>query len=233
MFIDLRPRGDDSAGAFPVACRFFQNLTQPTNMQEAELLEQVELLAGNTRRKSFRLAAEFIIRHKLRRIVETGCYRGHPAATAQAHLENRAHDGQSTVIFALLARELGCVFDSYDKNPGHVARARDLLGMFGLQDSACFHVGDSVAALSRRAEPIDFIYFDSFDHSPNNPLPCQLHQLAEVGAALGKLQRPAGILLDDCKFATGGKAGLSDPFLRARGWKLEFDGYQRLFTQVE
>lgn len=210
----------------------FQNLRSPTNMQETELLEQVELLAGNTRRKSFRLAAEFIIRHRLRRIVETGCYRGHPAATPQAHIENRNHDGQSTVIFALLARELGCVFDSYDKDPNHVARARALLGLFGLQDSASFHVGDSVDALSRRAEPIDFIYFDSFDHNPNNPLPCQLHQLAEVGAAFGKLQRPAGILLDDCKFETGGKAGLSDPFLRSRGWKLEFDGYQRLFTRL-
>lgn len=202
-------------------------------MQETELLEQVELLAGNTRQKSFRLAAEFIIRHKMRRIVETGCFRGQPAATTQAHIENRGHDGQSTVIFALLARELGCVFDSYDKDPNHVARARELLSLFGLQDSANFHIGDSVIALSQRSEPIDFIYFDSFDHNPNNPLPCQLHQLAEVGAAHGKLQRPAGILLDDCKFATGGKAGLSDPFLRSRGWKLEFDGYQRLFTWLE
>jgi hypothetical protein len=80
--------------------------------------------------------------------------------------------------------------------------------------------------------PIDFLYLDSYDYDAKNPLACQIHQLAEVGAAYGILSDKAIILMDDAQLEGGGKARLATDFLLERGWKIVLDKYQRLFSRI-
>lgn len=183
------------------------------------LMQQINALAGPQRHMSFQIAAEFILRHKCLSIVETGCYRGIPA------------DGQSTVIFALLNRQISGTFTAYDISQDSIDRTVRLLTSFGLLGYARLVKQDSVIGLAQHPEPVNFAYLDSYDFDEKNPLPCQRHQLAEVGAVLGKVTHPGAIMFDDCgSLAQGGKAGMSAPFLRERGWKLVFDGYQQIYT---
>lgn len=79
---------------------------------------------------------------------------------------------------------------------------------------------------------IDVLYLDSYDYNPDDPLPAQLHQVAELGAAWSKLTDKSLILIDDCNIKGGGKCGLSDPFLKERGWKLVFNAYQKLYSKI-
>jgi predicted O-methyltransferase YrrM len=183
------------------------------------ILDIIENLAGCQRDKSFRMAAEYAIAHNFRTFIETGCYRGIDA------------DGQSTVILALLAAssvEAG-MFLSHDIDPEHIKMARLKCAQKGLDPA--FACGDSVAMLSKLVFTVDFAYLDSYDFDANNHLPSQRHQLAEVGAILGKMAKPGLILLDDCDLPHGGKAGMSGPFLEERGWKCVYSAYQKVFIQ--
>lgn len=185
-----------------------------------ELLDRIETLAGCQRNKTFRKAAEFILEHNCRYIVETGCFRGNPA------------DGQSTLILAMLAHELDGLVDSVDINSSSTDLARGLLAEHHLRHRVRFSESDSVVALSHFSPPIRFCYLDSYDHEAKNPGPCQRHQLAELGAIYGKMVSPCAILLDDHVAETGGKTALSAAFLGDRGWKLEMEAYQMLWTRV-
>lgn len=187
-------------------------------MTNAELLTRIEHLAGSQRNHTFRLAADFALAHRMVRFIETGCYRGIDA------------DGQSTAILALLAKQTNGWAASYDIDAGHVELAKRKLEGHSL-NWVEFNIGDSVIQLSKRGAPIDFAYLDSFDFWADNPGPSQRHQLAEVGAILGKMNKPGLILLDDAGIAHGGKTGLSAPFLEERGWKLLASQYQRIYVQ--
>jgi hypothetical protein len=177
-------------------------------------LDTVEKTAGELRGKSFRMAAEIILQHHMKWLVETGCYRG------------GACDGESTLILGRLATACAGVLDSYDISQEHINRARQHADGC----SVAFCVGDSVLNLGRRTDPISFAYLDSLDFDTGNPGPAQRHNLAEVGAILGKMEQPGAIMVDDCKLEHGGKNGLSHPFLLDHGWKMVFDDYQRLYT---
>jgi hypothetical protein len=183
-----------------------------------ELLDQVEKLAGSQRNKTFRAAAEFVLKHNCRQIVETGCFRGNPA------------DGQSTLILAMLAKGTGGRLYSYDTSEVNINLAIALLASSGLTEWASLIKCDSVYGLAWCSPP-QFVYLDSYDHEANNPGPCQRHQLAEVGAVIGRMQPPCAILLDDHIAGTGGKTLLSSTFLNERGWKLAAEGYQLLFVK--
>lgn len=180
-------------------------------------LDQIEQLAGPAQRgKSFRIAAQEILRWQWKFIIETGCYRG------------IGGDGESTLILADLSKQTGCLLDSYDINPDHIAAAKA-----HVPQGVVFHEGDSVSLLSRRVEPVNFAYLDSYDYSESDPRPSQLHQLAEVGAILGKLTCPGMVMCDDCALPHGGKNGLSDPFLLGHGWRCIFSGYQKIYTNYQ
>jgi hypothetical protein len=188
-----------------------------------ELLDRIEELAGPQRARTFRAAAEFILFHNCRSIVESGCYRGNPA------------DGQSTLILALLAKELGGEVDSVDLNRSSIDMATALLKAqpeHQLEGWVRFSECDSVLSICHFEPPIRFAYLDSHDHEASNPGPCQRHQLAEVGAIYGKMMAPCAILLDDNIPGTGGKTALSAAFLRDRGWTLAAEAYQILFTKL-
>jgi hypothetical protein len=193
-------------------------------MTNDELLTRVEQLAGPQRAPSFRMAVEFLLRQTFPNIVETGCYRGNPA------------DGQSTLIWAETIRHIGRgAFSSFDNNEEHCKGARKLLIEHGIyhegQVVPVYHE-DSILGLRYPVPPISLVYLDSYDHDENDAAPCQRHQLAEVGAVLGAMQTPGAILLDDCDFKSGGKCGMSAPFLESRGWKLAYAGYQRLYLNA-
>lgn len=183
-------------------------------------------LAGEQRAKTFVKAFELAVdaatagceqRHYS--IVETGCYRGIDA------------DGQSTVILAKLGAAICGEFVSVDKDLAHVVKAREKLRGLADKTKATVIVSDSVEYLSRLCRPIDFLYLDSYDYEPDNPLPAQIHQVAEIGAAFGKLTPNAIVLLDDCNIPGGGKGLLTERFLLGNGFRLVADGYQKLFAR--
>lgn len=183
------------------------------------LFKRIEELTGNQRYATFKAAAEFIIKHGSVQLVETGCYRGNNG------------DGHSTLVLALIADAYDGVLTSYELSEDHIIKAQKLLSENNAASPVDFVCGDSVEQLSLRRTWVDFAYLDSFDHDPNNPLPCQLHQLAELGAIYGKMTAPCAILMDDNVSETGGKVKLARQFLIDRGWTLAVDAYQLLFTK--
>lgn len=175
-------------------------------------LNLIRELAGVQRCDSFMKAAEESVRRGHRHYVETGTYRGIDA------------DGRSSEILSYLAYLQGGTFTSIDLCPRHCELARQRV-----THGTVVHA-DSVEHLRRLTEA-DFVYLDSYDYEPANPEPSQLHMVAEAGAVLGILGPTALILLDDCNIPGGGKGLLVDRFLRARGWRLLHDGYQKLYSR--
>lgn len=186
-------------------------------MNVDKIVDEVRGYAGPQRAESFAMVAKMIISQGLKMFVETGTYRGNDA------------DGQSTRIFATLARSQDGSFDSVDINSSHLAQARKMLNTNILD--ARLICEDSVTFLSNRETPIDVLYLDSFDFEEKNPQPSQRHQLAELGAAYGKLGENSIVLLDDCNLPHGGKALLSAAFLLDCGWKQVYDCYQKVFVR--
>lgn len=182
-----------------------------------ELLSEIERLAGTARAKTFRAAAEFVLHHDNRILIETGCFRGIPA------------DGQSTLILAKLAKHMQTWMVSIDIEASHLQKAQELTRDYA--QNIEFKHGDSVSELSRMTQNPVLVYLDSFDHDPANPGPCQRHQLAELGAIYGKFLSPCAVLLDDCDDKTGGKPKLTKAFLEDRGWKKVMEGYQVLYVK--
>lgn len=190
----------------------FPSVEEIRNMPDDKWLSLVSELAypqrAATMVKMVRLAAE----RSVKQIVETGCIRG------------CAGDGQSTLIFAMLAVRLNASFESFDLNPTHISNAQQWLGSF------CEHVTwntmDSVCGLSRFCNEVGLVYLDSYDYDATRPRACQLHQLAEVGAIYGKLTEHAVIAMDDANLDGGGKVAMAVDFLKDKGWKEYAKGYQ-------
>jgi len=153
-----------------------------------------------TMREAMRLFRE----REGRLIVETGAFHGDPS------------QGCFTFHLAALAKDVGGFCITVELNPDHVAIAKEALGEAGL----CSHWGietcDSVEYLSRYqlTRPISLLVLDSYDYDPADPLPSQIHQLAELGAAYGKLASDAVVVLDD----SGSKSPFAEAFLLQRGW---------------
>lgn len=179
------------------------------------LLDLVGKLAGGQRRHTFKRAVELALERGVKEFVETGCYRG---------IDD---DGQSTVIFAAVAAEVCGRFISVDLSEEHVARANAKVPS-GPREIVC---RDSVEYLSHRTKEIGLLYLDSYDYYHGDPLPSQIHQVAEIGAAWAKLAPNAIVLLDDCNIPGGGKGLLTSRFLLERGFTLVEDSYQKLFVR--
>ena len=194
----------------------FSVLTELVQGLPLDFAESITKRAGDLRKGSFLLALAMAKRIGAHTIVETGTIR---------FADSR--DGYSTFLFAEYAHRFGAKFYSVDITPEHIEASKKAL------DTLCTQVeyvcSDSVTWLSRFCAPIDLLYLDSYDFSFENPGPSQRHELAELGAAFGKVNNPGLILLDDCGVAHEGKGYLGTRFLQDRGWKLIFDGYQRLF----
>lgn len=187
-------------------------------MKDSEWLKLVGELAYPQRAGTMMEAVQLAKDRGVKRIVETGCIRGW------------AGDGQSTLILAMLSARLGCECFSFDINPVHLEKAESWLGSF--TSRVRFYEQDSVFGLSAFDERIDFAYLDSFDYDAKNPRPCQLHQLAEVGAIYGKLTDNAIIMMDDANLDGGGKVAMAVDFLKGNGWKVIANSYQIILSKL-
>lgn len=179
--------------------------------------ETLTSFATSSRLATFSEACRLAAQIGAREIVETGCMR-------TDRMPNP--DGSSTCILGTLARDLKTRLMSIDNAIGHIEDARRYCAELPV-DFNCF---DSVRALSTRMRVIDFLYLDSYDFNEARYLDAQTHQLAELGAAFGKLNPRAIVLIDDCDLPRGGKSGLSRHFLALRGWTLRMNMYQQLWT---
>lgn len=179
------------------------------------LLDLVRRLAGPLRSHTFVRAVELALERGVKEFVETGCYRGIDG------------DGQSTAILATVALQVGGRFISVDLNADHVERAKAKVPN-GPREIVC---RDSVEYLSHRTKEIGLLYLDSYDYYHGDPIPSQVHQVAEIGAAWAKLTPNAIVLLDDCNIPGGGKGLLTSRFLLERGFTLVEDAHQKLFVR--
>lgn len=182
-------------------------------------MENIQRITGKLRAHTFACALELARANRSQCFVETGCYRGIPA------------DGQSTLLFAMLAAELGGRLHSIDISQEHIDRAVALLPE-ELRSLVTFHCDDSLRVLGKLPENVvDLAYFDSYDYLPDNPQPAQIHQVAEFGAVYHKLSEKAIIICDDWMPSKGGgKPWLLYPLLKERGWNMVASGYQLVFV---
>jgi len=187
---------------------------------ETTFIKEVRNIAGPQRENTFAMVADVAVRHGFRNIVETGVYRG-------IHF-----DGQSTLIWANIAEITGGHVTAIDISPDSIRNAGELLLARGKQDYVTLIQDDSLKALEDAPDGIEILYLDSYDHDPNNPGPCQEHQLKEAEICLPKMAERSVILLDDCIFETGGKSGMSHPYLISHGWRLVTSQYQNLYQRV-
>jgi hypothetical protein len=188
------------------------------DMGDAEWLSLVATLAYSQRASTMVEMVKLARERGCQRIVETGCIRGWGG------------DGQSTLILAMLAVRLHSKFESFDISAQHVSNAQKWLGEF--QDVVRWHTQDSVAGLSQLQGVVNLVYLDSYDYDAGNPVPCQLHQLAEVGAIYGKLAENAVIVMDDAGLNHGGKVAMAVDFLKQNGWKEIAIAYQVILTRI-
>jgi predicted O-methyltransferase YrrM len=186
-------------------------------MDQTTLLTATGQLRFDTFEKTIRLAKN----RQLQNIIETGTMRTHV----------NCQDGSSTLVFSWLADDINGQFISVDINKVNQDLTADFLKQRGTGTRTTLVNLDSVEFLSKYAGRIDLLYLDSYDYVQSDYMPCQLHQLAELGGAYGKLTDNALILIDDCALPFGGKAGLSSAFLKCRGWKLLQAEYQQLWSR--
>lgn len=197
--------------------RFTVSVDDVLNMPDDRWLKLVGELAYPQRAATMIHVANMAKERGAIRIVETGCIRGW------------AGDGQSTLILAMLAVRLGVQLETFDINSGHINTAQRWIGPFC--DKVIWHTGDSVEGLSQINGLTGLVYLDSYDYDPANPRPCQLHQLAEVGAVYGKLTHDAIIMMDDADLDGGGKVAMAVDFLKGNGWKEAAREYQVILTR--
>lgn len=184
------------------------------------LIDRIGNLAGDRRSKTFTHAAWFMFNQQNPIIIETGCYRGSDC------------DGQSTLILALLAKETGGRFISYDLHQHNIDKSKEFLAKNGMDNYAEFVCGNSGETLLKAPSQISLAYLDSYDFEEHKAIDAQAHQLVEVGVLLPKMARTSAFLLDDCDLPLGGKAGLSIAPLVACGYQEVATGYQKLFVRL-
>lgn len=161
-------------------------------------------------------------------IVETGCMRADHGQLALGD------DGASTYIFDDFINYYDGEVVSVDINPNNVAHAQSMVS-----DRTTVYCSDSVEFLWNipAKKKIDFLYLDSYDFEPNNPVPSQKHHLKELCAVMKNLKKGTIICVDDhlntpnfdqyrATLAQGGKATFIEDFMNDIGAELLHDGYQ-------
>lgn len=172
-----------------------------------------------SREKGFKMAADILRKNKGKLIVETGCM-WEPS------------QGCSTYWLAKLAHEVDGALISFDTNPDHITYAREAVAEFPF---AAIYQRDGLDALGSNfiERKIDLLYLDAFDFEVKNPGIVSLYNLAELGAALGKMATHSAILLDDWNYGEGEwrKCKHAKELLLYRGWSLVNEDYQLLFER--
>ena len=165
-------------------------------------------------------------------IVETGCMRGDHTPVSSPYA--LGDDGASTYIFDDFINFYDGEVLSVDSKQDNVDYAIKFTS-----DRTSVYCRDSVPFLWELPEKtkIDFLYLDSFDLDPNNPVPSQLHHVKELCACMKNLKKGTIIAVDDhlntpefdqyrSTLVQGGKARFVEDFMKNIGAELLHDGYQ-------
>lgn len=183
---------------------------------------------GSGRYGTMRRAIELAILRGAKVFVETG--------TARNGAANCGGDGCSTMILGRLMEKLASLSPAsapllftVDILPQAIGGAKQAASRVSSRIS--YHTQDSLKFLDAFGQPIDFLYLDSYDFDASNPLPSQQHHLKELLLAWDKLHANTVIIVDDCGLSSMGKCKLVDSHLLYAGWKLDTDGYQRVYVK--
>ena len=165
-------------------------------------------------------------------IVETGCMRGDHTPVSSPYA--LGDDGASTYIFDDFINFYDGEVLSVDIKQDNVDYANKFTS-----DRTSVYCRDSVPFLWELPEKtkIDFLYLDSFDLDPNNPIPSQLHHVKELCACMKNLKKGTIIAVDDhlntpefdqyrSTLVQGGKARFVEDFMKNIDAELLHDGYQ-------
>jgi hypothetical protein len=161
-------------------------------------------------------------------IVETGCMRSDHGDLCFGD------DGASTFIFDDFIIFYDGEVLSVDINQSNVNHAKSMVSTKTIVE--CM---DSVEFLWNlpSSKKIDFLYLDSYDFDPDNPIPSQLHHVKELCAVMKNLKKGTIIVVDDhlntsefdsyrSTLAKGGKAGFIENFMTNVKAEVLHDGYQ-------
>ena len=161
-------------------------------------------------------------------VVETGCMRADHGQLALGD------DGASTFIFDDFINHYDGEVLSVDINENNVKHAQKMVS-----DKTKVVCMDSVQFLWNLPsnKKIDFLYLDSYDFEPENPIPSQLHHVKELCAVMKNIKKGTIIAVDDhantpefasyrSTLARGGKAGFIENFMTNIGAEVLHDGYQ-------
>lgn len=187
------------------------------------------LLAPNDKRyKTMRRVAELAILRGAQVFVETG--------TARNGERNCGGDGCSTIIFGRLMELMASLnpqqaplLHTVDINPQAIRESRQAASRVSSRIS--YHAADSVKFLDAFAQPIDILYLDSYDFNGSNPQPSQRHHLKELVMSWDNLHANTVIIVDDCGLSDMGKCKLVHEHLMYAGWRMDTDGYQRVYVR--
>ncbi len=202
--------------------KFFTKLLQPIGgvvRDRATTLEVVFELLDQKEEKNFT-------------IIETGCMR--PDYT-KAGAYSLGDDGSSTYIFDDFVNFYDGQVYSVDIKKENVDYATS-----NTSDKTKITCSDSVEYLWSLSPDIkaDFLYLDSYDLEPSNPVPSQLHHIKELCAAMKNTREGTIVVVDDHlntpnlisefqgTLAQGGKARYVEDFMNNIDAELLFDGYQ-------
>ena len=179
------------------------------------------LRPSDKRYGSFKMAKKLIKKRGLKTWVETG--------TSRNGACNCQGDGCSTMIFSDYLQDLPGELYSVDIDPVAVEACFNAVNYS--KDRVHVFCQDSVSFLADFQAKIDFLYLDSYDFDVNNPRPSQEHHLKEIKAAYKKLHKNSVVMIDDCDLPHGGKGKLAIEYLKNKGWKKVYNGYQVIMVK--
>ena len=178
------------------------------------------------RQKTFRRAIELLDERGATCLIETG--------VARYGLRNSKSDGASTAVFGLWAKTNNASLYSVDISPESIDGAREAVEELGLLEQVKLVTGDSVQFLENFADPVDFLYLDSYDydkHDQSVQMASQEHHLKEFKAIEEQLGPDSIVLIDDCDLPGGGKGKRVIEYMTRKGWQIDTSAYQVLLTK--
>ena len=178
------------------------------------------------RQKTFRRAIELLDERGATCLIETG--------VARYGLRNSKSDGASTAVFGLWAKTNNGSLYSVDISSESIAGAREAVEELGILEQVKLVTGDSVQFLENFADPVDFLYLDSYDydkHDQSVQTASQEHHLKEFKAIEDQLGPDSVVLIDDCDLPGGGKGKTVIEYMTRKGWQIDTSAYQILLTK--
>ena len=175
-----------------------------------------------SRFESFRLALTLLYdRFENPFIFETGTVRQ----------ENDFGAGYSTYIFGECISLFGGELLTVDNCEQHMNLCKRLTRHFS--NNITYIINDSIKTIETFSDKIDLLYLDSCDCPiVGDATEAQKHNLSEFMMAESKLKPNTLILIDDVNFENGGKAKLTQEYLKNNGYSLIYTCQQSLWHKL-